>query len=168
MVQIAAMSKPPGAPSLVDAVAERKNLLISSVPHAIALGFTVVDAKPGETWLKVPFDAKLVGNPTTGVIHGGVITTLLDNAAGVAVATALPELRSIATLDLRIDYMKPATPGLDVIGYTRCYKVTRHVAFVHGAAYHEDPNDPIATTAMTFMLGANRTLPGAAAALDRK
>jgi len=162
------VSEPGEAPSLVDLVVERKNLLVSSVPHAMALGFTVVDAKPGETWLKVPFDPKLVGNPATGVIHGGVITTLLDNAAGVAVATALPELRSIATLDLRIDYMKPATPGLDVIGYVRCYKVTRHVASVPGPAYHEDPNDPIATTAMTFMLGANRTLPSAAAALERK
>jgi len=92
------------------------------------------------------------------VLHGGVITTLLDNCAGIAVATALPDLRSIATLDLRIDYMKPATPGLDVIGYTRCYKVTRHIAFVNGVAYHESADDPIATTAMTFMLGANRAL----------
>ncbi len=157
-----AVSNSPEAPSLIDAVAERKELLIAYVPHAQALGFKVVDAKPGEAWLKVPFDAKLVGNPATGVIHGGVITTLLDNCAGVAVATALPELRSIATLDLRIDYMKPATPGLDVVGYTRCYKVTRHIAFVHGAAYHEDPDDPFATSAMTFMLGANKAPPGAA------
>ena len=146
---------------ILDAVNERKGLLINYVPHAVALGLVVVDAKPGEAWLRVPFDAKLVGNPATGVIHGGVITTLLDNCAGVAVATALPDLRSIATLDLRIDYMKPATPGLDVIGYTRCYKVTRHIAFVNGCAYHEDPNDPIATTAMTFMLGANKAAPSA-------
>ncbi len=116
----------------------------------------------GEAWMRVAYAEHLVGNPATGVIHGGVITTLLDNCAGVAVMTALPELKSIATLDLRIDYMKPATPGLDVIGYCRCYKVTRNVAFVQGAAYHADPADPIATTAMTFMLGANRSLPGVA------
>lgn len=161
MVQVGTVSKPAGNNSILDAVAERKGLLVNSVPHAVALGLVVVDAKPGEAWLKVPYDAKLVGNPATGVIHGGVITTLLDNCAGVAVATALPDLRSIATLDLRIDYMKPATPGLDVIGYTRCYKVTRHIAFVHGAAYHENPDDPIATTAMTFMLGANKAPPSA-------
>jgi uncharacterized protein (TIGR00369 family) len=147
--------------AILDAVAERKGLLINYVPHAVALGLVVVDAKPGEAWLRVPYDEKLIGNPTTGVIHGGVITTLLDNCAGVAVATALPELRSIATLDLRIDYMKPATPRRDVIGYTRCYKVTRNIAFVTGSAYHEDPNDPIATTAMTFMLGANKAPPSA-------
>jgi len=148
-----------GDSPILDAVNERKGLLIEYVPHSVALGLVVVDAKPGEAWLRVPYDEKLVGNPATGVIHGGVITTLLDNAAGVAVATALQDMRSIATLDLRIDYMKPATPGRDVIGYCRCYKVTRHVAFVHGSAYHEDPNDPIATTAMTFMLGANEAPP---------
>jgi uncharacterized protein (TIGR00369 family) len=161
MVQLRSVSNSADRSPILDAVAERKGLLVNYVPHAVALGLVVVDAKPGEAWLKVPYDAKLVGNLATGVIHGGVITTLLDNSAGVAVATALPDLRSIATLDLRIDYMKPATPGLDVIGYTRCYKVTRHIAFVHGAAYHEDPNDPIATTAMTFMLGANKAPPGA-------
>ena len=93
---------------------------------------------------------KLVGNPASGVLHGGVITTVLDNSAGVSVATSLPDMRAIATLDLRIDYMKPATPGRDVIAWTHCYKVGRNVAFVRGAAYHDDPNDPIATTAMTM------------------
>lgn len=148
----------PTSPVLAS-VGARKNLLVDYVPHARALGFVVVDAKPGEAWLRVAYADHLVGNPATGVIHGGVITTLLDNAAGVAVMTSLPELRSIATLDLRIDYMKPAAPRQDVIGYCRCYKVTRNIAFVHGAAYHTDPDDPIATTAMTFMVGANRALP---------
>jgi uncharacterized protein (TIGR00369 family) len=150
--------------SILATVGDRKNLLIDYVPHARALGLSVVDAKPGEAWMRVAYADHLVGNSATGVIHGGVITTLLDNCAGVAVMTALSELKSIATLDLRIDYMKPATPQLDVIGYCRCYKVTRNVAFVHGSAYHSDPDDPIATTAMTFMLGANRSLPGVAAA----
>lgn len=144
---------------ILDALVERKGLLVDYVPHSVALGLVVVDAKPGEAWLRVPYAEKLVGTPATGVIHGGVITTLLDNCAGVAVMTALPELRSIATLDLRIDYMKPATPGKDVIGYCRCYKVTRNIAFVHGRAYHDDPGDPIATSAMTFMLGANEAPP---------
>ena len=138
---------------ILEAVEQSKNMLVDYVPHSLALGFVVVDAKPGETWLKVPWNEKFIGNPQSGVLHGGVITTVLDNCAGVSVATALAEMRAIATLDLRIDYMKPATPGRDVIGWTRCYKVGRNVAFVRGAAYHVDPDDPIATTAMTMMLG---------------
>ena len=120
---------------------------------------SVVDARPGHIWLRVPWADFLVGNPETAVIHGGVITTLLDNGGGAAVMTALEELRAVATLDLRIDYMKPATPGRDIVGYCHCHKVTRHIAFVRGTAYHDTADDPIAT-AMTFMVGASRTLPG--------
>jgi uncharacterized protein (TIGR00369 family) len=84
-------------------IALMKDVLIEHVPHAKALGMTVVNAAPDEAWLSVPYDAKLVGNPETGVIHGGVITSLLDNACGIAVQLALPERLSIATLDLRIE-----------------------------------------------------------------
>lgn len=140
--------------SILEALGRSKEMLVDYVPHSRALGLAVEDAKVGETWLRVPWNERLVGNPATGVLHGGVITTVLDNAAGVSVATAIPEMRPIATLDLRIEYMKPATPGRDVVGWTTCYKVTRNVAFVRGAAYHESPDDPIATTAMAMMLGA--------------
>ena len=139
---------------ILDALRGNLQALVAYVPHAAALGLVVVDAQPGETWLRVPYADNLVGNPETGVLHGGVITTLLDNCAGIAVMTALGEPHPVATLDLRIDYMKPATPGLDVIGHCRCYKVTRNVAFVQGSAYHQDSGDPIATTSMTFNVGA--------------
>ena len=144
----------------LELIGEDLQLLVVHVPHARAIGLAVVDAQPGQIWLRVPYADFLVGNPETGVIHGGVITTLLDNGGGAAVMTALEELRAVATLDLRIDYMKPATPGRDIFGHCHCHKVTRHVAFVRGTAYHDTPDDPIATAAMTFMVGANRTLPG--------
>jgi uncharacterized protein (TIGR00369 family) len=144
-----------------ETVATIKDVLIAHVPHAKAIGLTVVDAAPAEAWLSVPYDEKLVGNVETGVIHGGVITTLLDNACGIAVQLALGARMSIATLDLRIDYMKPATPGLDLMSHAHCYKVTRNIAFVRGTAYHTDEADPIATCVGTFMLGANRgMIPG--------
>ena len=147
-------------PRALDLVGDDLQLLVSHVPHARAIGMSVVDARPGQIWLRVPWVDFLVGNPETGVIHGGVITTLLDNGGGAAVMTALDELRAVATLDLRIDYMKPATPGRDIVGYCHCHKVTRHIAFVRGTAYHDTADDPIATAAMTFMVGASRTLPG--------
>jgi uncharacterized protein (TIGR00369 family) len=102
---------------------------------------------------------RLVGSPESGVVHGGVITTLLDQCGGSAVMLALDELRSIATLDLRIDYMKPATPGVEIVGYSHCYKITRNVAFTRGVAHHDRADDPIAAAVGTFMLGANRAQP---------
>jgi uncharacterized protein (TIGR00369 family) len=148
-----------GRKVVLDLVGENVQQLVSHIPHARAIGLTVVEAKPDEAWVRVPYSADLVGNPATGVVHGGVITTLLDNALGTAVIVSLEKPRSIATLDLRIDYMKPATPGLPIIGYGHCYKVTRSIAFARGVAYHESPDDPIATVVATFMLGANRALP---------
>ena len=59
----------------------------------------------------MPYDAKLVGNPETGVLHGGAITALLDGASGAAVFAALVDIVPIATLDLRIDYLRPAESG---------------------------------------------------------
>lgn len=136
-----------------------KDVLIEHVPHAKAIGLKVENAKRGEAWLSVPYAENLIGNPETGVIHGGVITSLLDNACGIAVQLALPERSSIATLDLRIDYMKPATPKLGLMAHTHCYKVTKNIAFVRGTAYHTDEDDPIATCVGTFMLAANRAQP---------
>jgi uncharacterized protein (TIGR00369 family) len=114
----------------------------------------MIESGGGVALMCVPYHPKLVGNPETGVLHGGVITSVLDSASGAAVGSAVggKGWRPIATLDLRIDYMKPATPGRDVIARAECYKVTRNVAFVRGVAYHDDPADPIATTTATFML----------------
>jgi len=135
-----------------------RDVLISHVPFAKAINMQILDAKEGQAWMSVPYDEKLIGNPDTGVIHGGVITSALDNVSGVAVQLALPERIAIATLDLRIDYMKPATPKLDLTTHAHCYKVTRNIAFVRGTAYHDDIEDPIATSVGAFMLAANRSL----------
>lgn len=130
--------------------------LLKGVPHAAAIGMHVVEVKPGEALVRIAYDERFVGNPQTGVIHGGIITTILDNASGIAVSAKLGTFGQIATLDLRIDYMKPATPGEDIFAHAVCYKLTRNVAFVRGTAYHGDRDDPIATSAAVFMLGTKR------------
>jgi uncharacterized protein (TIGR00369 family) len=96
----------------------------------------------------------LVGDPTTGVLHGGVVTTLLDSTAGAAVFSALsgPVPTPIATLDLRIDYLRPSTPHAPLYARVECYKLTHHVAFARGVAYNLDPSDPVASMSATFML----------------
>ncbi len=133
--------------------------MLDHVPHAKAVGLSIVSVEKATAVVKLPYDEKLVGNPDTGVVHGGVITTLLDNCCGIAVGMALGEMRPIATLDLRIDYMKPATPHLEIFARAHCYKVTANIAFVRASAYHLDPSDPIATAVGAFMLNTagNRT-----------
>src|SRR5215468_3324591 len=122
------------------------------VPHNLALGIRILGASPTEASFELPYDAKLVGNPETGTLHGGAITALLDAASGAAVFTALSSLVPIATLDLRIDYLTPAAPGKPVIGKANCYKLTRNVAFTRGVAYQDEPSNVIAHSVGTFML----------------
>lgn len=142
-------------------IGENKHLLLSHTPFARAVGMEVESVEAGKATLKLSWRADLVGNPETGVLHGGVITTLMDNACGVAVMAAMPRLVAIATLDLRIDYLKPASRGLAVRAFCHCYKLTRSIGFVRGIAYHEDMDDPIAHCAASFMRSANRKPPPA-------
>lgn len=135
--------------------------VLAAVPHAAAISLTVIDVRPGEAVCKVPYADHLIGNPDTRVVHGGVITSLLDNTCGIAVGSKTAMQGQIATLDLRIDYMKPATPGEDIFAFAECYKVTKNIAFVRGVAYHKDRDDPIATCAAAFMLGTKGQKSGA-------
>lgn len=122
------------------------------VPHNVALGIEVVELVDAGAAMRLPYDRRLIGNPDTGVLHGGALSALMDACCGAAVFMALPSPMPIATLDLRIDYLKPGTPGLAIVARAQCYKVTRSVAFVRGVAYHDDPEDPIAAGTASFML----------------
>lgn len=121
-------------------------------PHGKFLDLKILDVDTGRSVVQMPYQASLAGNATTGILHGGVITTILDAASGVAVIAALARQTAIATLDLRIDYLKPATPGLAVTASGHCYKVAKDVCFVRGLAYHDNPEDPIANCTATFMV----------------
>jgi uncharacterized protein (TIGR00369 family) len=132
------------------------------VPHNRALGIHIVALADGEATMSLPYDEKLVGNPETGVLHGGAVTSLMDACSGAAVFMKLTSLSPIATLDLRIDYLKPATPGEDVIAHAVCYKLTRSIAFVRCLAHHGDPEHAIAAAAGAFMLATRLGNVGAA------
>jgi uncharacterized protein (TIGR00369 family) len=126
-----------------------------NIPHARAIGMTLVRHDGSGCVVRVPYAEHLVGDPDTGVVHGGVLTALLDNACGMAVrpADAADEPVSMATLDLRIDYMGPAEPHLDIFAEAVCFKRTRHIAFVRATAYQRSPEEPVATCVASFMLG---------------
>jgi uncharacterized protein (TIGR00369 family) len=127
--------------------------MATTVPQAAALGFRFVSAGDGRGSIEVPWRADLVGDPDSQVIAGGVVTSLLDHTCGLAITSAAKTVPfSTATLDLRIDYMRPAAPRAGVVCEAHCYKVTRSIAFVRAQAWDADPNDPIATAQGAFVL----------------
>src|ERR1700675_564630 len=149
------MSTTPSPPlpfdDLLHAVGSRRS------SYGYISGLALDRAAPGEVWTSLPYRPVFVGDTETGVSHGGVVTAMLDETCGMAVQLALDGTRSIATLDLRIDYQKPATPGLDIRAHSVCYRVTRSIAFVRATAYQETEEEPVATATACFMVGANRT-----------
>lgn len=128
-------------------------------PQAMALGIETVEVGGGRSLLRIPYKDEMVGDPETGVIAGGVVTTLLDHACGQAVFACLTEPTSIATLDLRIDYMRPAEPHQPLYAAAHCYKLGRQVAFVRATAYERSPDDPVATAQAAFMLNSSAGKP---------
>lgn len=122
------------------------------VPHNRALAIEIVELRERFASMRLPYDPKLIGNPHTRVLHGGAISALMDACAGTAAFMALEEPVPIATLDLRIDYLKPAAPDEAVRAEAECFRVTRNVAFVRGVAFQTDRDDPVAAVAATFML----------------
>src|SRR5947207_11816512 len=131
--------------------------MVSHVPHATHLGMRVVETGPAFGICTLPFREELIGDPRRRVIFGGAITTLIDHASGLAVACTVEELTAIATIDLRVDYLRAAEPDLELYARSDCYRLTRNVAFVRAVAWERSAADPFASALGTFMLGANRT-----------
>ncbi len=128
-------------------------------PYAKAIGMHAAELPDGTPAMRLPYSERLIGDPDSGVLHGGVITALLDQTAGMV---ARPEEldgegMAIATLDLRIDYMGPATPGEDLWATGECYKRTKNIAFIRAWAFHQTRDDPVATCVAAFMMGTPNT-----------
>ncbi|MHC3827068.1 MULTISPECIES: PaaI family thioesterase [Pseudomonas] len=132
-------------------VFERATRFLSALRHCQVLGLTVHSASSEGLTVRLPYSAQIVGNPQTGVIHGGAITSLMDTACGMSTLCVLAEFEVCPTLDLRIDYMHAAEPNKDVYGFAQCYRVTTDVIFARGFAYQDDPQQPIAHVVGTFM-----------------
>lgn len=124
--------------------------------HNGLLGLRYV--RHGADWAEMALDyhEKLIGDPDSGVIASGPIIALMDMATSVAVWAKAGRFRPQATLDLRVDYLRPATPGRTVVGRGECYRITRSIAFVRGQAHDGDPDDPVAHVAGTYMFTGKR------------
>ena len=123
---------------------------IQALPHSHALGMQLDSIGEGTATIAMPYDERLIGDPTTGVIHGGAVSALMDTACGAAVMSHPQAGFSTATLDLRIDYMRPATAGQTVRATAECHHVTRSVAFVRAVATDDDTSRPVAMATGAF------------------
>ena len=129
--------------------------LASGPAHTHALGFVYEGVEGDRIRLRTPWREDLVGDPETGVFAGGLVTAMLDHVGGLAVWTKLGRYQPIATLDLRVDYMRPARPRVDLLSEARCYRVTRTIGFVRAWAFEDDPADPVAASQATYVINSD-------------
>ena len=123
---------------------------IASIPHARMLGMEIEEIGDGYARIIMPYHARIVGDPKTGVIHGGAVSALMDTCGGAAVMSHPDAPAGTATIDLRIDYMRAATPGETITAEARCTHITRNVAFVRATAVDTDRDRPVATATGAF------------------
>lgn len=132
---------------------------LHTLNHCQELGIKVIEAAENSLLLELPYSDHIVGNPDTRVIHGGAITALMDTASGSVILCALPEFELCPTLDLRMDYMRPAEPDMPVFAHAQTYRITRNIIFTRCRAYQDDPENTIADCVATFMRMGPNALP---------
>lgn len=130
--------------------------LASVAAHTHALGFRWIGREAERVRIGAPWRKDLIGDPETGVLAGGLVTALLDHAGGLAIWARMGEFRPVATLDLRVDYMRAAFTGRELLAEARCYRLTSSIAFVRAWAFEDDPADPVAAAQAAYMLTHHR------------
>lgn len=145
--------KDPGAETsagAVDHTLAHARQFIAAIPHSRALDMRLEQIGGGVAVISMPWDEKLVGDPRTGVIHGGAVSALMDTCCGAAVMAHPEGPSATATIDLRIDYMRAATPRQRITARAEVYHMTRSAAFLRAVAEDEESGLPVATATGAF------------------
>jgi len=79
------------------------------MPAATLIGFRVTAIEPGHTRVELDADARH-SNPM-GVVHGGVLGAVADTAMGLAYGSTLGEGEDFATIELKINFVRPVHQG---------------------------------------------------------
>ena len=126
--------------------------LASGSAHTHSLGFKLESVDAPRIRMRVPYRSEFIGDPDSGVLSGGLVSTLLDHVGGMSVWLALNQFQSIATLDMRVDYMRAAAPGKDLLAEAECYRLNRTMAFVRAWAFEETPDNPVAASQAAYII----------------
>lgn len=110
-------------------VADLRHRVAASPFHA-GFGISVDEAAVGE--VKLGWEARPDHRNLQGLVHGGILATLVDVAMGLAVRTVVGPTRRHVTIDLHVRYLRPAQPGrLEALGSV--VRVGTHVGFAEGS-----------------------------------
>ena len=132
----------------------RKAELIRFFEEKIAfnarLGMKVQLWEEGRAELCIPHAPWQVGDPFRPAVHGGVISTIADTCGGLAVFTLMTPEDRVATLDMRVDYLRPGQVDQDVLARSVVLRMGNRVAVTDTIVFQDDPDHPIAKAAAVY------------------
>jgi uncharacterized protein (TIGR00369 family) len=104
---------------------------IATPPAATLLGWHLLDARPGEGWIRIGFEGKRDFCNPAGFIQGGILAAMLDDTMGPAVFAMTEGRLYTATISLTVNFLAPAKPGR-IVGEAHVTQLGKTVAFIEG------------------------------------
>jgi uncharacterized protein (TIGR00369 family) len=123
-------------------------------PAAVLLGFELLEVEPERGRIRVQFAAKPEFTNPIGDIQGGFLAAMLDDTLGPALVATLPRDQFAPTLELKVNFIRPARPGI-LIGEGRIVSRGRSIAFLAGELTTET-GELVATATATARIVSSR------------
>ena len=120
-----------------------KAFMATGIPFNRFVGIQIAALESGRAVLEIPFRDDLIGDPFRPAIHGGVIATLVDTAGGAALFTCVEVGDRLSTVDLRIDYLRPAGRA-DLRAEAEVIRLGNRVGVVRVLVFSGASRDPVA------------------------
>ncbi len=129
---------------------EKTTTLLMKMPFFRFLGFTIVNIEAGQVAAQMPFSESYIGNPVMNYYHGGIIASVMEAVASVAVWQDLKK-RSPKPINLTVDYLRPAiAQSLNV--RAAVLRKGRRIASVEAVSWQAEPENPVAKGLFHFLL----------------
>lgn len=129
---------------------------MQAIPHSNECGMIIDQLDEHGAVAHLPYREQWLGDTSRGLVHTGIIISLVDTISGLAALAAIGRFEPVPTLDLRMDYLRPAVPGKTLRARAGCYRLTRSIAFVRASAWQDDEREPVAVSQSTFMRATGR------------
>lgn len=133
------------------------NFLEQEIPFNRHLGIKVETAANGAAKLFLPYRKEFTGDARRPALHGGILSTLIDTCGGMAVWTCCQVEDRIATIDMRVDYLRPA-PQTEIVAESRVRLMGNRVGNVQTRVFtREFPDKIIAEGRAVYNIRRHKT-----------
>lgn len=119
------------------------------------LGATFIDGNAEQGWIRIRYVGTEAFDNSSGLIQGGILAAMLDNAMSRAALQRLDDDQIIQTLEMKTTFIGPAPIG-PVIGEGQVVRQGRSIVFLEGRIFSE-AGDLLVTSSSTAKLGTRKT-----------